>query len=241
MLFFQEVNNLVWIENLKNKFLIVDDESAIRKFLRASLAGDEIKIIESENGTDAVRLVGTDNPDLMLLDLGLPDIDGKEVITQVRKFSKIPIIILSARDQEEEKVAALDAGADDYLTKPFTIGELEARIRVALRHRSLPEESLTVNVSDVEINLKNRTVKKGGREVHLTPLEFKLLAFLIRHSGKVLTHRQLLSEVWGTAYARQNQYLRVFMGQLRQKLETDPAQPQFLTTEPGVGYRFKVD
>ena len=226
---------------MKSKFLIVDDESAIRKFLRASLASEEIKIIECENGAEAVRITRTENPDLILLDLGLPDIDGKEVITQVREWTDIPIIILSARDQEEEKVAALDAGADDYLTKPFTVKELEARIRVALRHRSLPEESSIFIISDLEINLKNRTIKKAGVNVHLTPLEFKLLALMIKHSGKVLTHRQLLTEVWGAAYSRQNQYLRVFMGQLRQKLETDPAQPKFLTTEPGIGYRFKVD
>jgi two-component system, OmpR family, KDP operon response regulator KdpE len=223
----------------KKKILVVDDESAIRKFLRASLEREDVSVLECSTGEEGIRAVATENPDILLLDLGLPDLEGLEVVKRVREWSTVPIVILSARDQEEQKILTLDAGADDYLTKPFTIGELEARMRVALRRRTDPEQPSVIHVEELEINLTNRTVLRAGKEVHLTPLEFKLLAFLARHSGKVLTHKQILTEVWGAAYARQNHYLRVFMGQLRHKLEADPAQPKFLTTESGVGYRFK--
>jgi two-component system KDP operon response regulator KdpE len=225
--------------------LIVDDEPPIRKFLRASLTGEGYRVAEAETGDAALKLASRQPPDLVLLDLGLPDIDGLEVITALRQWSSAPIVVLSARGQERSKVAALDAGADDYLTKPFGIEELLARIRVALRHASRigrpGEEESRLTLGDLTIDLASREVRVAGEEVRLTKLEFRLLSLLAQHAGKVLTHRFLLKEVWGPHAAQENHYLRVFMASLRRKIEADPAQPRYLITEQGVGYRLAVD
>jgi len=221
--------------------LIIDDETAIRRFLRASLDEKQFKLIEAADGREGLRLAATGRPDVILLDLGLPDIDGTRVAMEIREWSEVPIIVLSAREREQDKVKALDAGADDYLTKPFGIGELLARIRVALRHsRKTPAEPV-FRAGDLEVDLASHVVKREGVEVHLTPNEYGLLATLVKHAGKVVTHKQLLTEVWGGAYTEESHYLRVYMGQLRHKLEADPTRPKLLTTEPGVGYRLKVE
>jgi two-component system KDP operon response regulator KdpE len=226
--------------------LVVEDEAPIRKFLRAALSGEGYRQIDAETGEQGLRLATREHPDLMILDLGLPDMDGLEIIGRVREWSRLPIIVLSARGREGDKVAALDAGADDYLTKPFGVGELFARIRVALRHaarlgdQSSAEES-RFSVGDLEVDLATRRVTVGGREVGLTKLEYRLLTTLVRHAGKVLTHRFLLKEVWGAQYVHETHYLRVFMANLRRKLEADPARPHYLLTEQGVGYRLAAD
>ena len=228
----------------KRKIIVIDDEVQIRRFLRASFDPAEVELIEAENGADGIRLVAKSNPDVVLLDLGLPDMDGLEVSRQLREWTEVPIIILSARGQERDKIAALDAGADDYLTKPFGVGELQARIRVTLRHAALrkaPASDPVYRSGDLHVDLAAHQVFVAGDEVHLTPIEFKLLAILVRHAGMVLTHRHLLNEVWGPAYIDETHYLRVYMGQLRHKLEREPARPRYLTTEPGVGYRLRVD
>jgi two-component system, OmpR family, KDP operon response regulator KdpE len=224
--------------------LIVEDEPQMQKFLRMSLASEGYRVIEASKGQEGIDLARTHNPDLVLLDLGLPDMDGTDVTKALREWSAKPIIVISARGQEEDKIRALDAGADDYLTKPFATGELMARIRVALRRtahagQERPEPSL--KVGELEMNVDKRQVFVSGAEVHLTPNEYKLLTVLMKNAGRVLTHRQLLKEVWGPAYATQTQYLRVYMVQLRHKLERDSARPQYLVTEPGVGYRLKVE
>ncbi|MBM4397546.1 MAG: response regulator [Deltaproteobacteria bacterium] len=223
--------------------LLVEDESQMRRFLRVCLAGRGFRLVESETGQDGLVQAATRNPDVVLLDLGLPDLDGVEVTRRLREWSQAPVIVISARGQEADKVAALDAGADDYLTKPFGVEELQARIRVALRHRERSAEhpEPVFEAGDLRVDLHRRQVYVGGTEVHLTPIEYKLLATLVRYAGRVITHRQLLTDVWGVAYATQTQYLRVFMGQLRHKLEADPAQPKHLLTEPGVGYRLRVE
>jgi two-component system KDP operon response regulator KdpE len=226
------------------RILIIEDEPQMRKFLVASLDSEGYRTIEAEAGKEGLDLARTHNPDLVLLDLGLPDIDGMEVTKDLRAFSTKPIIVISARGREDDKVRALDLGADDYLTKPFGTSELLARIRVALRHASrAKEESVepVLKVGELEVDLDKRRVTASGNEIHLTPNEYKLLAYLMKHAGKVLTHRQLLKEVWGAAYATQTHYLRVYMVQLRHKLEADPARPRYLMTEPGVGYRLKTD
>lgn len=222
--------------------LVIDDETAIRRFLKASLDPVEYRLLEAADGQSGMRLVATENPEVVLLDLGLPDLDGIEVARSLREWTQVPIIVLSVRGQESDKIAALDAGADDYLTKPFGIGELLARVRVALRHsaRTEPGEP-TVVTPEFTIDFSSRTVTRKGEEVHLTPNEYKLLQVLARNQGRVVTHRQLLREVWGEAYLEESHYLRVYMGQLRHKLEPDPAQPRFLITEPGVGYRFRPE
>ncbi|WP_437945744.1 response regulator [Sorangium sp. So ce296] len=225
--------------------LLIEDEPQMRRFLRAMLAARGYRLVEAETGGEGIAQATTRNPDLVLLDLGLPDMDGLEVTRRLREWSAVPIIVLSARGQEQDKIDALDGGADDYLTKPFSAGELLARLRVALRHaahaaRGAQAESASFQVQDVEVDLARRVVLRAGEEIHLTPIEYKLLTTLIRHAGKVLTHRQLLGEVWGPAYAGQTHYLRVYMAQLRHKLERDPARPQILITEPGVGYRLKA-
>lgn len=224
--------------------LLIEDEPQMRRFLRAMLAARGYRLVEAETGGEGIAQATTRNPELVLLDLGLPDMDGLEVTRRLREWSAVPIIVLSARGQEQDKIDALDGGADDYLTKPFSAGELLARLRVALRHaahaaRGGRAESSSFQVQDVEVDLARRVVLRAGEEIHLTPIEYKLLTTLIRHAGKVLTHRQLLGEVWGPAYAGQTHYLRVYMAQLRHKLERDPARPQILITEPGVGYRLK--
>ncbi len=224
--------------------LVIDDEPAIRHFLRATLATHGYELIEAEDGAGGIALVASRQPAIVLLDLGLPDIDGLEVTRRLREWTKVPIIVLSARGQERDKVAALEAGADDYLTKPFGVAELMARIRVALRHSTqTPQqaESSTFCVGQLRVDLTLRRVLVGDSEIHLTPIEYKLLATLIRHAGKVVTQGQLLREVWGPGYATEAHYLRVYMGQLRHKLEAEPARPRYLITEPGVGYRLRID
>jgi len=220
--------------------LLVEDETQMRRFLRAALTSHGYRLIEAEKGAEVVGLVTGHNPEIVLLDLGLPDIDGFEVTRRLREFSKVPIIVLSARGREDDKVAALDAGADDYVTKPFGMNELLARIRVALRHREgLAIEEPVLEFEGLRIDFSRREVEREGELVKLTPLEFKLLGCLARHAGKVLTHRQLLKEVWGPSHADDSHYLRVYMANLRKKLERDPAAPRYLLTEPGVGYRMK--
>lgn len=224
------------------RLLVIDDEAAIRRFLRASLDPKQFTLYEAEDGESGLREVAHRNPEVVLLDLGLPDLDGIEVARRLREWTEVPIIVLSARGHEQDKVDALDAGADDYLTKPFGVGELFARIRVALRHarRDDPPDA-TIEAFGVRIDLALRRVERDGEEVHLTPNEYRLLAVLARHAGRVVTHKQLLKEVWGDAYAQESHYLRVYMGQLRHKLEADPGQPRLLINEPGVGYRLKTD
>jgi two-component system KDP operon response regulator KdpE len=221
--------------------LVIEDEVQMRRFLRASLSGNGYQVYESETAADGLAQAASRNPDLVLLDLGLPDEDGLVVTERLREWAKMPIIVLSARGKEEDKIKALDAGADDYLTKPFGIGELLARIRVALRHSARSESGeLQFSMGDVKVDLGRRQVSKREQEVHLTPIEYKLLATLIKYEGRVITHRQLLREVWGLNSTEQTQYLRVYMAQLRHKLEDNPSRPQFLTTEPGVGYRLRT-
>ncbi len=224
--------------------LLVEDELPIRRFLRTSLSSEDYRLVEAESGQQAIRLAAQQPPDLVILDLGLPDIDGQQVLRQLREWLKAPIIILSARDQEKEKVKALDNGADDYLTKPFSTAELLARIRVALRHASKVSgeaEASTFAIGDLKVDLANRKVLVKEQEIHLTPLEYKLLTTLVKHAGKVLTHRFLLNEVWGPLHSQETHYLRVFMASLRRKIEEDAAQPRFLITEQGVGYRLTVE
>ena len=218
--------------------LVVDDEPPLRRFLRATLPAHGYRLIEAGNAREGMMEVSTRAPDVVLLDLGLPDLDGIEVVRRLREWSRVPIVVLSARDRERDKIEALDAGADDYLTKPFGTGELLARIRVALRHASAGERDDPVFRSgELEIDFAAYRVKVGEREVRLTRTEFRLLAFLAKHAGKVLTHRQLLREIWGPHAIEQSHYLRVYMAQLRHKIEEDPARPRWLLTETGVGYR----
>ncbi len=226
---------------MKPLILIIEDDSQIRRFLRAALAADGYRVHESLTAEDGLTQAAARQPDLILLDLGLPDRDGLEVIRDVRQFSQVPIVILSARGQEQDKIAALDSGADDYVGKPFAIGELMARIRAALRRASPAAPEELFRFGPVEVDLDKRAVRMDGQEVHLTPNEYKLLVVLIRYPGKVLTQRQLLNEVWGPNHTEQAQYLRVYIAQLRRKLERDPARPKHLQTEPGVGYRLLTD
>jgi two-component system KDP operon response regulator KdpE len=225
--------------NAGPKVLVVDDEPQIRRFLRVSLQSHDYTVIEAENGKEGLRVCTVQKPDLLILDLGLPDMDGLEVIKLVREYSQIPIIVLSIRSDDVDKIEALDRGANDYVTKPFSMGELLARMRAALRQgRSEGGEAETVvTAGDVSIDLSKRLITLGGTPVKLSRKEYDLLKILATHPGKVITHQQLLQEVWGPAYVEETQYLRVYIGQLRQKLERDPAAPKFLITEPGVGYR----
>jgi len=224
------------------RLLVVDDEPQIRRFLRTSLSAHGYDVIEAESGVAALRMATTAKPDLVILDLGLPDEDGIAIIRRVREWSKVPILVLSARGDEAVKVAALDEGADDYVTKPFGMNELLARLRAALRHR-LQEQGAEPNLAfgPVAVDLAHRVVTRDGQEVKLSPREYDLLRQLVIHAGKVLTHQHLLREVWGPAHTQDTQYLRVYIGQLRQKLEADPTHPQYLLTEPGVGYRLRVE
>jgi two-component system, OmpR family, KDP operon response regulator KdpE len=222
--------------------LVVDDEVPIRRFLHASLTGAGYQVREAQTGEQGVRMAAEQPPDLVILDLGLPDLDGLEVLSRLREWLHAPIVILSARDQEVPKVAALDAGADDYLTKPFGTAELLARIRALLRRRSeAMNESSKVQYGDFTMDFAARSVEVGGVRINLTPIEYKLLAALVRNAGKVITHRQLLREIWGPDHAQETHYLRVFMAALRRKIESEPARPQRLLTEQGVGYRFQAD
>lgn len=221
------------------KILIVDDETEIRRFLRASLKLYYHEIIEAETGTEALDKTYTEKPDLVILDLGLPDIDGVEVTQQIRSMSNVPIIILSVRNNENDKIEALDAGADDYLTKPFSMGELLARVRVVLR-RLEPQVSKTLLKSDdLVVDLPRHRVKLMGKEVALTPTEFDILTVLMQNQGVVVTHRQLIHQVWGSVYEDESRLLRVNISNLRHKIESDPNQPAYILTELGVGYRFK--
>jgi two-component system KDP operon response regulator KdpE len=217
--------------------LIIDDEPPVRRFLRATLAEQGFRLAEAETGEQGLRLAAQQPPDLILLDLGLPDLDGLEVLKRLREWCPAPVIVLSARGQEKDKVAALDGGADDYLTKPFGLAELLARIRVALRHASPAATEPVFEWDELKVDLAARRVFVRGAEVHLTPIEYRLLTTLVRHAGKVVTHRALLKEVWGPGHAEEVHYLRVYMAGLRRKLESDPARPRYLLTEQGVGYR----
>jgi two-component system, OmpR family, KDP operon response regulator KdpE len=223
--------------------IVIEDDPSIRRFLRTSLSTHGFSIFEADTGKQAIVEVGVRKPDLVILDLGLPDMDGIDVIKAIRDGSELPIIILSARSNEQSKIAALDSGANDYLTKPFSFDELLARIRVALRQMIRTIEQMQTDVfinANLKVDLLKRVVSIDEQEVHLTPIQYRLIKMLISHAGKVLTHQQILNEVWGTDYQDKAHYLRIYMSQLRQKLETDPTQPKFLLTESGVGYRLKV-
>jgi two-component system KDP operon response regulator KdpE len=222
--------------------LLIEDEPQMRRFLRTALSANDYRLVEAPTAREGLAQAAGRSPDVVLLDLGLPDRDGLDVARELRGWSAVPIIVLSARGREQDKVAALDLGADDYLTKPFGVDELLARIRVALRHASrvpgAPPDPV-FEAEGVRVDLVRREVRRGEQEVHLTPTEYKLLTVLIRHAGRVLTHGQLLKEVWGSHSPEQSHYVRVYMAQLRQKLEADPARPRLLVTEPGVGYRLR--
>lgn len=222
------------------EILIVEDDPQIRRFLRATLAAEQFRYHEAVTAAEGIAQAQARQPDLILLDLGLPDTDGLEVIRVLRLRTQTPIIVLSARGQEKDKIEALDLGADDFVSKPFAVGELLARIRAALRRAATirdGSEGTTFRAGNIAVDLEARVVRVGGAEVHLTPIEFRMLETLVRHAGKVVTQRQLLIEVWGPQHSEQAQYLRVYMTQLRRKLESDPARPRHLRTEPGVGYR----
>ena len=225
----------------KPYILVVEDDRPIRNFITASLKAQGFNYIETDKGNEAIALSMSYNPDLIILDLGLPDIDGIEVVSKVREWSKIPIIIVSARENERQKIEALDKGADDYLTKPFGIGELLARIRVSLRHRTTNqtenENMDTFKVKDLIVDFNKRKVIINNEEMHLTPIEYKIMALLCKYSGKVLTHNFIIHEIWGSAMGNETQSLRVFMASLRRKIEKNPAQPEYIYTEVGVGYR----
>ena len=221
------------------RVLVVDDERSIRRFLKASL-GSQFTIIEATTGEEALAAVVNGRPDVIILDLGLPDMDGVEVTRRLREWTQIPIIIVSVREQEKDKIAALDAGADDYLTKPFGVGELMARLRSALRRSAQAETEPTFKTGNLEVDLNQREVSVNGQPVTLTPTEYDLLRTFIKHAGKVLTHDQLLRAVWGTAYESETHLLQVNISNLRRKIEPDPVRPSYLVTEPGVGYRLKI-
>jgi two-component system KDP operon response regulator KdpE len=223
--------------------IVIEDEPQMRRFLRATLVSLGYRLYEAATGQDGLAEAATRQPDVIILDLGLPDLDGLEIIRRVREWTTVPIIVLSARDQEGDKIKALDLGANDYVSKPFGIGELLARMRAVLRHAALASQRAepVFALGELQVDLMRRRVSVRDTEVHLTPIEYKLLTTLVRHAGNVATHRQLLREVWGPNHDDQANYLRVFMLQLRRKLEADPARPRYLRTEPGVGYRLTVD
>jgi two-component system KDP operon response regulator KdpE len=218
--------------------LLVDDEPAILRFLRPAFAANDYDVVTAGTVADALRRIAADAPDIVVLDLGLPDGDGKDVIQKVREWSDVPIIVLSARDREAEKIQALDLGADDFVNKPFGVGELLARVRTARRHRmQRKSEAPILRAGEIEVDSVRRRVTRDGVELRLTPKEYELLSFLARHAGRVVTHRQILTAVWGPAHTDDTQYLRVYIGQLRDKIETDPGDPRIIVTEPGIGYR----
>jgi two-component system, OmpR family, KDP operon response regulator KdpE len=224
--------------------VLIEDEPPIRRFLRATLTGQGYRLFEAATGRDGIVEVSSRQPDVVIVDLGLPDMDGLDVIRRVREWTNVPVIVLSARGQERDKVTALDAGADDYVSKPFGANELLARIRVALRHTagaSHETDDAVFMVGELRVDLLHRQVSLGDAEVHLTPIEYKLLTTLVRHAGKVVTHQHLLREVWGPAHTEQAHYARVYMAHLRHKLEAEPARPRYLLTEPGVGYRLALE
>ncbi|MBC8145659.1 MAG: response regulator [bacterium] len=224
------------------RVLIVDDEPQIRRFLRQTLSSHGYTMIEAESGKQALQLISSERPDLVILDLGLPDIDGMDLLRRLREWASIPVIVLSVRANENEKIAALDLGADDYVTKPFASGELLARMRTAMRHQLQTQTDEPVfRTGTLLVDLARRMVSVNSIEVKLTPKEYDLLRLLVAHAGKVLTHQYLLREIWGPTYTRETHYLRVFIGTLRQKIEPEPARPHFILTEPGVGYRLAVN
>ncbi len=225
-------------EDLKPIVLVVDDESQIRRLLRVSLEGNGYRVLEAASGQEALTEAAQRRPEVVVLDLGLPDMEGVAVLKRLREWSSVPVVVLSVRDREEDKISALDNGADDYVTKPFSTGELLARLRVAQRHAT-PGPALSVFRSgSLEVDFSARSVKVAGNDVRLTATEYALLRLLVQHSGKVLTHRQILREVWGPNYIEQTHYLRVYIAHLREKLESEPTKPRLICTEPGVGYRF---
>ncbi len=223
------------------RVLVVDDENAIRRYLRAALSAQGFTVYEAANGAEAVNAVLNNRPDIIILDLGLPDFDGIEVTRRLREWSQTPIIILSVREAENDKIAALDAGADDYLTKPFGTGELMARMRVVMRRLANKSDAPVIQVDSLKMDLSRRLVTVKEQEISLTPTEYDILRLLMQNAGKVLTHRQLLRQVWGTAYESEMHLLRVNISNLRRKIETDPARPHYLVTESGVGYRLRIE
>jgi two-component system KDP operon response regulator KdpE len=223
---------------LKPTALVIDDELQIRRLLRVSLEGNGYRVIEAATGQQGLSEAAQHPPDVVVLDLGLPDLDGVTILKRLREWSHVPVIILSVRDREEDKIAALDHGADDYVTKPFSTGELLARLRVAQRHASPTGDQTVFRTGSLEVDLAARVVKLNGKEIKLTATEYSLLRLFVQHSGKVLTHRQILKEVWGPNYTEQTHYLRVYIAHLREKLEAEPSKPRLIMTEPGVGYRF---
>jgi two-component system KDP operon response regulator KdpE len=220
--------------------LVIDDEPQIRRLLRVTLEANGYHVLDAATGRDGIAQAAQRRPDVVVLDLGLPDLEGVEVLTRIREWSRVPVVILSVRDQEDEKVSALDAGADDYVTKPFGAAELLARLRVVLRHAKPQDAEAVFHSGDLEIDLSARTVRKAGGEVRLTPIEYGLLRLLVTHAGKILTHRQLLTEIWGPKAVTQTHYLRVHIAHLREKLEDKPGAQELIQTEPGVGYRLKT-
>jgi two-component system KDP operon response regulator KdpE len=223
----------------RHRILVVDDERPIRRLLHTSLTAEGYDVVEAETAAQGLAMAAREKPDALLLDLGLPDQDGLDVLRQLREWSKVPVVVVTVREDESEKVAALDAGADDYVTKPFGMRELLARLRTALRHGTQAEVGAPVFVSGhLSVDLVKRRVSVDGQEVKLSPKEYDLLRLFVRHAGRVLTHQMILKEIWGPAHADDTQYLRVYVGQLRQKLHDDPAEPTLIRTEPGIGYRF---
>ncbi len=235
------MNNSAQEANSGIRVLVVDDERAIRRFLQVSLTSHGHTVFEASNGQEALEAVVAHRPDMIILDLGLPDIDGVEVTQRLREWTQTPIIILSVREHESDKIAALDAGADDYLTKPFSVGELMARLRVALRHAAPADDTPIFRSGSLTVDLARRVVAVAGRDIQLTPTEYDLLKLLVVHAGKVLTHHQILRQVWGRGYEEETHLLRVNISNLRRKLEADPTRPTYIITEPGVGYRLRAD
>jgi two-component system KDP operon response regulator KdpE len=228
------------VSEIGQRILVVDDEAPIRRYLRAALSAQGFTIYEAGSGQEALSAVLSDRPDIIILDLGLPDIDGIEVTRQLREWSQTPIIILSVRENEQDKIAALDAGADDYLTKPFGTGELMARMRVVMRRQSSKSDEPILQIGALQMDLSRRVVMVDENEIALTPTEYDILRLLMQNAGKVITHHHLLRQVWGTAYEEEMHILRVNISNLRRKIEPDPARPTYIHTEPGVGYRIKV-
>jgi two-component system KDP operon response regulator KdpE len=225
---------------VKPTVLVIDDELQIRRLLRVCLESNNYRVVEAATGQEGVSAAAQHRPDVVVLDLGLPDMDGVSVLKRLREWSRVPVVVLSVRDREEDKIKALDNGADDYVTKPFSSGELLARVRVAMRHGQPTAESAVFHSGHLEVDLTARLVKKAGSEVKLTATEYALLRLFVQHAGKVLTHQQILREVWGPNYLDQTQYLRVYLAHLREKLEADPAKPSLFITEPGIGYRLMI-
>jgi len=222
---------------LKSTALVIDDELQMRRLLRVCLEANGYRVLEAATGTEGIAEAAQHPPDVVILDLGLPDMEGVAVLRRLREWSRVPVVVLSVRDREEDKIAALDSGADDYVTKPFSSGELLARLRVAQRHATPTSETTVFRSGQLEVDLAARVVKLKSKEVKLTATEYSLLRLFVQHAGKVLTHRQILRDVWGPNYVEQTHYLRVYLAHLREKLEANPAQPEILITEPGVGYR----